>query len=324
MVALLALFQSLTVLEYQLSTPKKNSIIWDKSLSHYRIFGSCSPATFQQKLGQVQVGDDSRLRSSAAVFVDILRATTTLVAVGASGCKGIVVDKKPKKGDYKFVAPFFKNEKWVFGGELNGSPIVGIDSSGKELRGVIDNSPLTVKAPTFENKYLRFFSTNGAAAFDALSGAKFNSIFALSLANIEATAQALLAGGPDRIWLVGGGFYGGATIEDSVAAGILIKRLMQLGLATRKELDDEAETMRTHALYFQDGKEILEAELLTRLKSGQVSKLLTGLGHERDVIACINGTGMKATWSEMKSIALVCRDVKKRLLIPEKQDLSKI
>ena len=81
---------------------KDNSIIWDKSLSHYKIFGSCSPATFEEKLLQVQKGNNDdrvkdlkRLNNSAAIFVDVLRATTTLIAVGASGTKGIVVDKKP-------------------------------------------------------------------------------------------------------------------------------------------------------------------------------------------------------------------------------------
>lgn len=310
---------------------KSKTIIWDKSLSQYKIFGSCSPATFEEKLLQVQKSRNSNLESSAAVFIDILRATTTLVAVGASGCKGIVVDKKPKpdekdkkkKVDYPFVAPFFKSEDWVFGGELNGSPIVGIDANGKKLKGVIDNSPLTVKGSTFQGKYLRFFSTNGAAAFDALTIAKFKSVYAMSLANIEATAQALVNDKPTRIWLVGGGFYGGATIEDSVAAGFLINRLADLGYVNTKQLDDEAETMRIHASSFKQGKEILDSELLTRLKNGQVSKLLCGLGHDKDVIACINGKHMAQTWEEMKSFALVCRDMKKRMLVPEKQTLQK-
>ncbi len=295
-----------------------NSIIWEKSLSHYKILGSCSPATFKQKLEQVPY-EEGMLKSSVAVFIDILRATTTLIAVAASGCKGIVVDKKPKSGEYLFEAPFKQDETWIFGGELNGAPIKGRDSSGRDSLGVIDNSPLTAKASIFENKYLRFFSTNGAEAFDSLANAKFDAIYALSLANIEATAKAIMERQPERVWLVGGGFYGGSTIEDSVAAGFLIKRLVQLGIANPEELDDEAETMRIHALYFHQGKEFLDQELLDRLKNGQVSKLLTELGHGKDVIASINGTGMKETWSEMKSIALVCRDMEKRVLVPERE-----
>lgn len=303
---------------------KQNTVVWDKSLAHYRIFGSCSPATFEEKLEQVQRAHESaRIESSAAVFVDILRATTTLVAVGASGCRGIVLNKKPRKGAYKFIPPFFKKEDWVYGGELNGNPIVGIDAAGRELNGVLANSPIDANRSIFDRKYLRFFSTNGAAAFRALTRAKFSSIFALSLANIEATAQALLESNPNRIWIVGGGFYGGATIEDSVAAGFLTRRLIELRFVTNKEeLDDEAETMRIHANYFQQGKEILDKELFNRLRNGQVSRLLTGLGNAKDVRACITGSGMEQTWMEMKTIALVCRDPKKGMLVPEKQSLT--
>src|SRR5687768_3642599 len=92
-----------------------NTLIWEKSLNHYRILGSCSPATFKQKLSQVP---KFMLQKSVAVFVDILRATTTLVAIGASGCKGIVVHKKPATGEYSFIAPFLPDEEWVFGGEF--------------------------------------------------------------------------------------------------------------------------------------------------------------------------------------------------------------
>jgi phosphosulfolactate phosphohydrolase-like enzyme len=299
-------------------TMRNKSIIWDLSLKHYRVFGSCSPATFIEKLGQVNTASESsNLDSSAAVFVDILRATTTLVAVAASGCRGIVVERKPSDGKYSFVAPFLPTEQWVFGGELNGGPISGYDLNGRKVRGVIDNSPLTASRSIFDHKYLRFFSTNGATAFEALSVAKFSAIYALSLANIEATAQALVGMNPARIWLVGGGFYGGATIEDSVAAGFLIKRLIELNFIKREELDDEAEAMRIHALYFHEGNEFLATELLTRLKIGQVARLLSKKGHEKDVVACINGKGMKQSWEDMKSVALVCRDMRTRLLVPD-------
>lgn len=251
------------------------------------------------------------------MFVDVLRATTTLVAVGGAGCKGIVVDKKPSRGNYAFVPPFFKDQEWVFGGELNGSPIQGTDAHGNLLDGVISNSPLSVNQTTFGGKYLRFFSTNGAAAFQALSKAKFSSIFALSLANIEATANALIDAKPERIWIVGGGFYGGATIEDSVAAGFLIRALLNRGFASREDLDDEAETMRIHALHFQARDKIRSTELASRLRNGQVAKLLTGIGQGKDVNACISGAGMLGTWRSMAKIALACRDHKKKLLVPE-------
>jgi phosphosulfolactate phosphohydrolase-like enzyme len=293
---------------------KLNPMIWETSLSKCRILGSCSPATFNQKFEQIP---PSGLQSSVAIFVDILRATTTLVAIGASGCKGILVNQKPKSGEYIFKAPFLEHEEWVFGGELNGNPIEGIDGNVQKVKGVIDNSPIKVDRSIFNQKYLNFYSTNGAQAFDVLVEANFNSVFALSLANINPTADAIVAMNPERIWIVGGGFYGGSSIEDSVAAGFLIARLLDLGFANRDQLDDEAETMRIHALYFQQGREVLNHELLSRLRTGQVSRLLTTMGHEKDVIACGTGQGMEGTWNEMKKIALVCRDMKTRLLVPE-------
>lgn len=294
----------------------RSTIVWDESLSSYKILGSVSPATFRQKFKQVPDTNPPYLSSSGAVFVDILRATTTLVAVGAAGSKGIVVDKKPQDSIYSFTAPILPHESWVFGGEFNGSPITGIDGCGERVVGVIDNSPRSVRRETFESKYLRFFSTNGADAFDALTPAMFASISALSFANIAVTAADLVERNPERVWLVCGGFYGGSSVEDTVAAGFLIKRLVEIGYATEDQLDDEAQEMVVHAKYFQHGREFLEQELLTRLQQGQVFKLLDKRGHGGDVETCINGNEIPDLWDSMRQTALVCTDMDQRLLIP--------
>ncbi len=290
-------------------------IIWDDSLSQYRILGSASPATFKEKFKEVPQSDPPLLRSSCAVFVDILRATTTLVAVGAAGCRGIVVDIKPKDGTYSLTPPALPAERWVYGGEYNGDPIQGVDPVGNPIKGAIDNSPRSVRADAFQGKYLRFFSTNGADAFNVLSASSFGTISAMSFANIEATAADILQRKPDRVWIVCGGFYGGASLEDSVATGFLIKRLLDLGYATSSPVDDEAETMLIHARYFQQGRTFLDQELLTRLLDGQVFKVLNKRGHGQDIEACINGRGLETLWTAMKSVALVCTDMKQRLLV---------
>ncbi len=278
--------------------------VWEKSWSHYKILASCSPLAFDQKVLQVPPEQREVLRSTCSVFVDVLRATTTLVAVAAAGCQGIFVDIKPKDRKFRFVPPFERGE-WVYGGEQYGKPIEGETVTGELVAGVIDNSPMSVRPEDLAGKSLRFFSTNGARALGALASTGFASVHAVSFANIEATIQSIMNRAPERMWFTCGGFYGCASLEDSVAAGMAINLSIASGFADLDEIDDEAMAMLIQAQHFMENG-ILQADRLQRvLANKQVARLIGAYEHAADIPACVSGIGLPdGLWLAMESTVL--------------------
>ena len=296
------------------------SIVWTASLQHYRVLGSSSPLAFEAKCSQLP--QDGKITSGiSAVFVDVLRATTTLVAVAAAGCPGIYVDVKPKEGSYPFVPPAGLDnvEPWIYGGELDGAPVAGVGASGEPVYGVIGNSPCSIVRSNFAGSYLRFFSTNGSRALTALARAKMKSIHALCLANIDFTVQAVLRRRPDRIWFTCGGFYGSSSIEDIVASGLAIKRLIDAGFAAANDLDDEARQMLVLGELFSDGESIRHETLTTELRGAQVGRLLTSIGHGDDIRASVCGIGMldQTLWNDMANVSLAADEPVKPFVLVE-------
>lgn len=283
--------------------------IWGKSWRHFRVLGSHSPEAFTQKLAQVPKGQPHVLGNAAGVFIDILRATSTLVAIAAAGCEGIYVDRKPKDRVFQFVPPM-SDGTWVYGGEQYGRPIRGETADGIAVDGIIDNSPVSVRRAMFDGLRLRFYSTNGAHALGVMGLAKFARVHAMTFANVGATATAVLARAPSRIWLVCGGFYGCASLEDAVAAGLLIEQLVLRGYTRSEELDDEAEIMLVLARQYREGSGGFGMErLMQTLETKQVARLIGEFGHLSDVRACVVGDGLQpGLWDAMTPVSLAASD----------------
>lgn len=268
-----------------------NSVVWENSLSRFKVYGSQTPKAFTDKRQQVPNDEAS---SVAAVFVDVLRATSTLLAVGAAGCAGIYVSVKPQAAAlFPFVAPGGapRDREWVFGGELHGEPIEGEDDLGVRSTGVIANSPLEASAAVLGGKYLRFFSTNGSEILQSVIGGQIPSVYAMALANVESTVDALVREEPARVWFTCGGFYGSQVLEDSVVAGLAIDRLLERGFATEQELDDEALSMLMLARLFKVSGAFDPEVLLARIKVSNVGRLLSEIGRQDDLRAAITLEG---------------------------------
>lgn len=268
-----------------------NTKVWESSLSQYKIFGSQTPSAFTDKR---QLVPELDIASVGAVFIDVLRATTTLVAVGAAGSKGIFVDVKPKDGPYPFEPPAHLADRtpWVYGGEFNGSAVTGVASDGQPVVGVIGNSPIDALPDVFADRYMRFFSTNGSTILQAVVDGGMPTVCAMTIANIEATVDYVLSTGADRFWFTCGGFYGAATIEDSVAAGIAIDLLIERGFATENDLDDEAQSMLVLGRYFSGSRGVLGDLLVDKLTRSQVGLLLIDVGRAADIAAAVTGEGI--------------------------------
>jgi 2-phosphosulfolactate phosphatase len=198
---------------------------------------------------------------------------------GASGCRGICLVVKPPDGKYDLRSPILAGQPWIFGGEENGKPIQG---------GELNNSPLGINPETIVDKYIKFYSTNGAKALEAITQFNVGSVFLASFANVQVTVKHLQRQGFSRFWLVGAGFYESPALEDTVCGGRVIDELISHELAHSDNLEDGARLMWQAAEHYRDDDE----RLIQDLYVSQVSRLLTQIGRRDDVAACVRGDGI--------------------------------
>ncbi len=261
---------------------KKNPFV-SGALDQFRFFGSLTPHAFEGK------STHANLENSVVIFADVLRATTTQNAAVAAGCRGINLAVKPRNQPYDATPPVFPDEYWLFGGEENGRAIPG---------GVIDNSPASVMTAEIDGAFLKFFSTNGARALQLIMENHTGAVFLLSMANIEATMEAVASCRFDRFYFVSSGFYDSASLEDCVCCGRAIRYLIDiLGLPGR--LDDEAIIMLNNAEKFPN-----DEELIKKLESCQVAHLLGKMGKIGDVATAVSGKSIENLWSIMRQTVI--------------------
>lgn len=230
---------------------------------------------------------DARARA-AVVVVDIERATTTGVAVLAAGARELTYQSKPAAAygvGVVHAAPYAAD--WVFGGETNGRPIDGC---------IISNAPEDVLAQreNLQGKSVLFYSTNGAAAFEAAATAGFADVYMMCCANIDVTVQSLIGGGYSQVYFVGGGFYGRTAFEDTAAVGRACSMILELHDWPCRMLDDGA-----RVAVFTARANTNDCELQARAESAQVAQLLGEMDRHRDVAACIRGDGIEDLWPLM-------------------------
>lgn len=267
--------------------------VWD-ALSGYSALVSSTPESFDFKIQHVPAAQRTRV---AVILVDVLRATTTLLAAGAAGSRGVHFAVKPREGRYDLSPSFAGPDEWIYGGEENGRAIPG---------GKIGNSPLDVSKGLVGGRYLKFFSTNGARAVTTVDASGVGGIFLASLVNVELTAIEAIRRGYSFVWFVCGGFYGSSTLEDVVCAGRGIQSLLRGKHVSLDSLDDEARIAVNNANMYEGD----DGQFLDDLRHGQVGILLNHIGRGMDLDAVVRGTGLdSALWSRMATTLMVRRSI---------------
>ncbi len=272
-------------------------------LHGFNVFCSLTPSSFAAKIRHF---DADQRKRTAGIFVDVLRATTTLNVIGARGVEGVHLAVKPQLGGYDFTPPVFPEAKWLFDGEEHGRPIAG---------GLIGNSPAAAANEQFGGAFLKFFSTNGARALEALVDAQLGGVYLMSMANIATTMAKVAASGYENIWLLGGGFYGAMTLEDTVCCGRAIAWLIEHAERREAELDDESRiALHAAATYAED-----DDRLVRDLGDSQVAKLLHMIGHGADVSISVDGRGLSSRlWLRMRDTIMSLTTVgATHLLVPQ-------
>ena len=202
------------------------------------------------------------LQDHTAVVIDVLRATSTIVAALAAGAEAIypVVSIE----DAMKLATSLGREDALLAGERRGHAVDGFD---------LGNSPSEFTPETVGGKRVVMSTSNGTAALLAAAGAE--RVLVGSFVNVSAVADAVA--GVERLALVCAGREGRYSLDDALCAGMLLMRLTgRLGAALELE-DGGRAALALATLYTPD------PEFLLMTSSGAA---LAEIGMAEDVRWC--------------------------------------
>lgn len=174
----------------------------------------------------------------AAVVIDVLRATTTMAWALHNGAEAI--QAFADLNDLEAAAAAWPADRRLRAGERGGARLEGFD---------LGNSPLAVTPETVAGRRLFMSTTNGTRSLDRVRGAGL--LLAMALVNRTAVARRLLVAAPAEVWVVGSGWEGAFSLEDTLAAGALVAALVDLGAGDLEALAGNDETCAAHALWQQ-------------------------------------------------------------------------
>jgi 2-phosphosulfolactate phosphatase len=153
-----------------------------------------------------------------AVVIDVLRATTTIAWSLQNGAEAI--QAFADLGELEAAAAAWPAEQRLRAGERGGKRVDGYD---------LGNSPLAVTPELVGGKRIFMSTTNGTRSLDRVRAVPL--LLTACLPNRAAVARRLLAAGAERVWIVGSGWEGDYSLEDSLAAGAVTAALQEAGPA---------------------------------------------------------------------------------------------
>ena len=159
----------------------------------------------------VQTFQEEDLRGKSAVIIDILRASSSIVAAIHNGAKKIIPVKD--MSDAVKIAGTMDQNDYLLCGEKNGSKIEGYH---------LGNSPLEYTEAAVKDQTLIFNTTNGSKAIKKASLA--NRIYIGSFLNRQSILNALKQH-DDEVVLICSGWRGRLALEDTMFVGSLIHQM---------------------------------------------------------------------------------------------------
>jgi 2-phosphosulfolactate phosphatase len=169
----------------------------------------------------LQEVDAAAVQEQTAIVIDVLRASSTIVAALAAGAQAIYPVDSTEEAIK--LATSLGRADTLLAGERKGLMIEGFD---------LGNSPREFTPEAVGGKKVVMTTTNETRALVAASGAE--RVLIASMLNLSAVARAV-ADAP-RVAVVCSGKEGRFAIEDALCAGMLLARLA--GGASALELED--------------------------------------------------------------------------------------
>ncbi|MBW4695585.1 MAG: 2-phosphosulfolactate phosphatase family protein [Lyngbya sp. HA4199-MV5] len=206
--------------------------------------------------------------ADCAIAVDVLRATSTIATALGSGAEAVQAFSDLNK--LMAVSETWAPDKRIRAGERGGSQVEGFD---------FGNSPLDCTPERVGGRRLFISTTNGTRALQCIEAAPI--VLAAALINRDAIVQHLLQHKPETVWIVGSGWEGSFSLEDTVCAGAIVHGLQQELGCSLDDLAGNDETIAAVSLFRQ-----WEGDLLGLFHHASHGKRLLRLGITEDLKYC--------------------------------------
>ena len=206
----------------------------------------------------------------AAVVIDVLRATTTIAWSLQNGAEAI--QAFADLAELEAAAAAWPAEKRLRAGERGGKRVDGYD---------LGNSPLAVTPELVGGKRIFMSTTNGTRSLEAVKAVPL--LVTACLPNRTAVARRLLERGVTRVWIVGSGWEGDYSLEDSLAAGAVISAAMELAVSPHVGVSTGNDEALAALALWQQWRHDTE----TCLRAASHGQRLIGIGnHDADFACC--------------------------------------
>jgi 2-phosphosulfolactate phosphatase len=206
----------------------------------------------------------------AAVVIDVLRATTTIAWSLANGAEAI--EAFADLGELEAAAAAWPEAQRLRAGERGGQRVAGYD---------LGNSPLAVTPELVGGKRIFMSTTNGTRSLAAVRSVPL--LVTACLPNRTAVARRLIAQGSTKVWIVGSGWEGDYSLEDSLAAGAVASAATELAVAPHVGVRFGNDEMLAALALWQQWHHDTE----TCLRAASHGQRLIGLGdHDADFACC--------------------------------------
>lgn len=221
--------------------------------------------------------------ADCAIAIDVLRATSTIATALSAGAEAVQVFSDIDKLMHESEA--WAPEKRIRAGERGGSKVAGCE---------LGNSPLDCTRERMQGHRLFISTTNGTRALQTVQASP--TVLAAALINRQAVVNYLLKHRPETVWIVGAGWEGSFSLEDTVCAGAIVHSLLEELNVTLEEVSGNDEVVGAVALYQQwkenllglfhhaeHGKRLLRLNCHEDLKYCSLTDVLDVLPIQREV-----------------------------------------
>jgi 2-phosphosulfolactate phosphatase len=206
----------------------------------------------------------------AAVVIDVLRATTTIAWALENGAEA--VEAFASLDALEAAAAAWPATQRLRAGERGGKRVEGFD---------LGNSPLAVTPELVGGKRIFMSTTNGTRSLAAVRAVPL--LLTACLPNRSAVARRLLQQDCQTVWIVGSGWEGDYSLEDSLAAGAVASAALEAAVGPHVGVRCGNDEMLAALALWQQWHNDTE----TCLRAASHGQRLIGLGnHDADFACC--------------------------------------
>ncbi len=203
-----------------------------------------------------------------AIAVDVLRATSTIATALNAGAEAVQVFSDLQI--LMAVSEEWPADKRLRFGERGGSKVEECD---------FGNSPLTCTPEVVKDRRIFMSTTNGTRALQRIE--KSATVLTGALINRQAVVNYVMSHQPESIWIVGSGWEGSFSLEDTTCAGAIAHSLLTEFTLSSPITEVNDEVIGAVALYRQ-----WQDRLVDLLQQASHGKRLLNLNGDADIEYC--------------------------------------